>query len=205
MKRFIILGFVLVLGFSLYANGNKEKVLLFIRHGDSEAIESMLQQEVDVMISMLKEAGFKVIVATGSGEPIKDGSGQTTLLKPDLKLADVRVNDYVGIIMPCMAKGKRPDDPEEISLVKEAVAQGKPVAAQHSAIFILAHAGVLEGKKYTFPNNIFRGRGAIYSGKGVVRDGYIITSAICPNAARYYGEADGTSELTKLFIEAISE
>jgi len=30
MKRYIIVGLVLVLGFSLYAEGSKEKVLLFI-------------------------------------------------------------------------------------------------------------------------------------------------------------------------------
>ena len=123
MKRYIIVGLVLVLGFSLYAEGSKEKVLLFIRHGDSANINFMVREEVGVMTSMLEEAGFKVIVATDSGVPIKDLSGKSKLLKPDLKLADVRFNDYVGIIMPCMAKGMNVQaDPEEISLVKEAVA-----------------------------------------------------------------------------------
>ena len=162
----------------------------------------MVQQEVGVMISMLEEAGFKVIVATDSGEPISWVKSE--LLKPDLKLADVQVNDYVGIIMPCMAKGTWGHaDPEEIVLVKEAVPQGIPIAAQRGAIIILAEAGVLEGKKYAFTDHRFKG--AIYSGQGVIRDGNIITSSHCPYAARYYGADDGTPELTKLFIETIKD
>ncbi len=146
-------------------------------------------------------------MATASGEPIK---AQTRELIPDLKLADVKVNDYVGIIMPCMAKGYvwSHASPEEILLVKEAVAQGKPIAAQRGAIIILAEARVLVGKKYTSDRDLQfldSFAGAIYSGKGVIRDGNIITSANCPYAARYYGRDDGTSELTKIFIETIKD
>jgi len=160
------------------------------------------------MTSMLEEAGFEVLVATASGEPIK---ARTTELIPDLKLADVKVNDYVGIIMPCMAKGAVPlwnASPEEISLVKEAVAQGKPIAAQTGSIIILAEAGVLVGKKYTFyldPHWEESFEGAIYSGEGVIQDGNIITSSHCPYMARYYGGDAGTSELTKIFIETIED
>ena len=197
MKRFIILGLVLVLGISLHAKGNKEKVLLFIRHGSSADIEYMVQQEVGVMMRMLEEAGFKVIVATDSGEPIKDLITKSKLLKPDLKLADVRINDYVGIIMPCMAKGRYSQPtPEEISLVKEALAQGKPIAAQRWASSILGEAGVLEDKKCALPFGEF---------EGVIQDGNIITSSYCPYAARYYGTDDGTPELTKLFIETLKD
>ena len=187
------------------ASKQKPKVLLFIRKGTPHRIELMLKEEVGVMTSMLEEADFEVIVATASGEPIK---AQTTKLIPDLKLADVKVNDYLGIIMPCMAKGAVPSwhaSPEEISLVKEAVAQGKPIAAQQGAIIILAEAGVLVSKKYTYYFDPERGNnsfvGAIYSGVGVIQDGNIITSSNCP----YLAFGDGTSELTKLFIETIKD
>jgi len=190
------------------ASEHKPKVLLFIRKGFCYDIELMLTQEVGVMTSMLEEAGFEVIVATALGEPIK---AQTTKLMPDLELADVKVNDYVGIIMPCMAKGDMflgwHASPEEILLVKEAVAQGKPVAAQRGAIVILAEAGALVGKKYTYDRDLqfFDSFvGAIYSGEGVIRDGNIITSTNCPYIARY-GYDDGTSELTKIFIETIKD
>ena len=190
------------------ASEHKPKVLLFIRKGICHDIELMLTQEVGVMTSMLEEAGFEVIVATASGEPIK---AQTTELIPDLELADVKVNDYVGIIMPCMAKGDMfagwHASPEEILLVKEAVAQGKPVAAQRGAIVILAEAGALVGKKYTYDKDLqFLDSfvGAIYSGKGVIQDGNIMTSTDCPYMARY-GYDDGTSELTEIFIETIKD
>jgi len=191
------------------ASKQKPKVLLFIRKGTSAGVEFMLKEEVGVMTSMLEESGFEVIVATASGEPIKS---RTTELIPDLKLADVKVNDYAGIIMPCMAKGSVPlwhASPQEISLVKEAVAQGKPIAAQRGAIIILAEARVLVGKKYTYyfdpegGNESFEG--AIYSGKGVIQDGNIATSSHCPYMARSYGGDDGTSELTKIFIETIKD
>ena len=192
------------------ASEHKPKVLLFIRKGFCYDIELMLTQEVGVMTSMLEETGFEVIVATASGEPIE---AKTTKLIPDLELADIKVNDYVGIIMPCMAKGDMflgwHASPEEILLVKEAVAQGKPVAAQRGAIVILAEAGALVGKKYTnytepsFLIDSFVG--AIYSGEGVIRDGNIITSSNCPYAAKHHGYDDGTSELTEIFIETIKD
>ena len=192
------------------ASEHKPKVLLFIRKGICYDIELMLTQEVGVMTSMLEEGGFEVIVATASGEPIKT---QTTELIPDLELADIKVNDYVGIIMPCMAKGDVWSgwhaSPEEILLVKEAVAQGKPIAAQRGAIVILAEAGVLVGKKYTSytePSFLIDSfAGAIYSGEGVIRDGNIITSSNCPYAAKHHGYDDGTSELTEIFIETIKD
>ena len=60
----------------------------------------MLTKEVGVMVSMLEKAGYKVVVASASGQPITGGA---TTLKPDLKLADVKVDDYAGFMFPCMA------------------------------------------------------------------------------------------------------
>ena len=60
----------------------------------------MLTKEVGVMVDMLEKAGYKVVVASASGQPITGGA---TTLKPDLKLADVNVDDYAGIVLPCMA------------------------------------------------------------------------------------------------------
>ena len=46
------------------------------------------------MIGMIEEAGFRVRVATSSGEPILGWNGENVILKPDLKLSDVKINDY---------------------------------------------------------------------------------------------------------------
>jgi hypothetical protein len=123
-KRFIVLSLVLVLGFSLHANENKGKVLLFIRHGTSEDIDWIVEKEVGVMTSMIEDAGFEVVVATHSGEQIKDSLGKSTVLNPDIKLADIEEEDYMGLIMPCMAKEVNywHADPDEISLVKNVLA-----------------------------------------------------------------------------------
>jgi len=194
------------------ASEQKPQVLLLIRQVVSSGIVSsgidlMLKEEVGVMTSMLEEAGFTVIVASDSEELIE---GQTLNLKPHLKYADVKVNNYVGIIIPCTCEAKRDltASPEEVSIVKQAGALGIPLAAQRYAVIILAEAGVLVGKKYTTKRGLrFRESfaDAIYIGKDkdISQDGKIITSKYCPGAARYYNENDGTSELTELFIEAI--
>ena len=166
------------------------QVLLIPREGGSAYIELMLAKEVGVMTEMLQKAGFKVVVANVSGQPIE---GIIRKLKPDLKLSEVRIDDYAGFILPCMAVGQFPPPPVSplaISIVKQAVAKGKPVAAQTGSVYILAEAGVLKGKRYAYLQDRFnpqpphkrdwRFEGAIYSGPGVVQDGMIITSGICP-------------------------
>jgi putative intracellular protease/amidase len=132
---------------------------------------------------------------------------------------EVKVEDYEGFIMPCMAVGIRPGPPvapEAIAIVKQAIAEGKPVAAQLGSVAILAQAGVLKGKKYAFisdplkPNRMQspidrRFDGAIHSGSGIVQDGNIITSGICPGIGRVFGLPDGTPKLTQTFIAELKK
>lgn len=179
------------------------KVLLFITDGSPE-LEFMLTKEVAVMKSVLEQSGAKVDIATLSGEPISVGSVK---LDPVLKLANVRAEDYSGLIIPCMAVDKR-NVPEMVAFVKKAVEAKKPVAAQFGGVEYLAQAGVLKGKKYAYGVEVDlketpEFNGGIYSGTGVVRDGNIITSGICPMWSREKGVADGTSGLARALIEAI--
>jgi putative intracellular protease/amidase len=168
------------------------KVLLIAREGGIQP-ELMLTKEVNVMLDMLEKAGLKVFVATDSGQPI---AGSTTTLKPDLKLSDVKVEDYAGVILPCMAAGGAPDSdripPDAVEIVKKAAVQGKPVAAQDAAVEILLKAGVLGGKQYA------------YKGMGAVQDGNIITAGSCPYMAETPGNPDTTAELTQKFINSVT-
>jgi putative intracellular protease/amidase len=170
----------------------------------------MLTKEVGVMTDMLQKAGFKVVVANASGQSIE---GFIRKLKPDLKLSEVKVDDYAGFILPCMAIGFFPGppiSPVAVSIVKQAVAKGKPIAALTGSVYILAEAGVLKGKRYAFvddplnprpPNQkIPRFEGGIYSGSGLVQDGNLITSGRCPNIEANTGLPDNTPELTRAFI-----
>jgi putative intracellular protease/amidase len=186
------------------------KVLMIPREGKSANLDLMLSKQVFVMTELLKKAGFKVVVASISGQPLE---GVIHKLNFDLKLSEVNIDDYVGVALPCMATGLFPGPPISpaiISIVKKAVAKGKPVAAPLGAVYILAEAGVLKGKRYAFlddplnpqpPNQKDpRFEGAIYSGSGLVQDGNIITSGRCPNIEARMGLPDNTPELTRAFI-----
>jgi len=223
MKRIIIfvaISVCIVVCISLiptqsFAQG-RPKILLIPREGYSADIQLMLQKEVWVMNIMLMRAGFKVETATASGMQIVSPGRD---LIPDLRLDEVKVADYEGFILPCMAVGGVPGPPvapEAIAIVKQAVAEGKPVAAQFGSVIILAQAGILKGKKYAFtgdplkpsPMRKFtdnRFAGAIYSGRGVVQDGNIITSSTCPMLSKMSGLPDGTRKLTQTFIAEIKK
>jgi putative intracellular protease/amidase len=216
------------------------KVLLIPREGYSGDTELMLTKEVGVMTSMLKDAGYEIVVANTSGATIRAPS---MTLKPDLILAEVKVDDYVGIIMACMGVGMYPGppvSPEAVTIVKQAIVDGKPVAAQAGSVIILAEAEVLKGKQVRtfsrtaiYPNIIlagsrgfngkrygyagnplktssnrkrtdFRFTGGQYSGLGVVQDGNIITSGVCPLTAKTFKREDGTTELTQTFIATLA-
>jgi 4-methyl-5(b-hydroxyethyl)-thiazole monophosphate biosynthesis len=176
-----------------------KKVLLFAKEAPN-VMELMLTQEVGVMMSMLEKAGFKVVVASISGQPI---TGGTATLKPDMKLADVKVEDYVGFLLPCMAVDVIPAEAAE--MVKKAVALEKPVAAQNGSVFILAKAGLLNGKQFAvFPGYEKMVPAGIYKGAGVVQDGNVITSGSCPFAGRDGKYPDTTAELTQKFITMLA-
>jgi len=159
-----------------------------------------LTKEVAVMKSALNEVGFEVVTATASGELVK-GSGES--LKPDLKLVDVRVGDYVGVMVPCMASYD-PVDSKMVDIVKQAWRLGMPLAAQNSGVLVLTSAGVLRGKRFAIAaDNAGDVSGGTFAGIGVVVDGNIVTSGTCPNRAKVLSKPDGTAELTQKFIALI--
>ena len=214
MKSFwIILAIIIAIvagGTLAFAQGGS-KVLLIPREGSSLDLDLMIKMEVGVMTLLLKNAGFEVDMATTSGQPIL---GPTQKLDKIMRLADVKLNNYKGIILACMAVGSFPGAPvsqETVALVKQALAEGKPVAANSNSSITLADAGFLKGKKFAFSRDplkateVFkttdsRFADAIYSGPGVVQDGKIITSGVCPYIEARWGMENVTVKLTKTFI-----
>jgi putative intracellular protease/amidase len=187
------------------------KVLMMLREGYSADLDFMLKMEVGVMTILLKRAGFQVDVATFSGHPIV---GPTAKIEKVMKLSEINLDDYVGVIMPCMSIGNVPVAPEAVAVVKKVLADGKPVAAALGSVSMLAEAGLLKGKKYALlddPLKTTEARkrpdprfvDAIYSGSGVVQDGKIITAGGCPLAEKASGVQNRTFELTQTFIAAI--
>lgn len=177
------------------------KVLLFIRDGSGQ-LEFMLRNEVNSMRTILEESAIDVKIATVDGKLIKTDS---ITLQPDFKLSEVNIPDFDGFIFPCMATGDSVTG-EQIDFVKKIVAQGKPIAAQLGSVIILAKAGALKDKKFAFIDGKEWNSGmypelksGIYSGTGVIQDGKIITSGICPWMAKSMKQKDGTTQLARIF------
>ena len=226
MKKIIVFGTIMlimaVISFSSHPimgpteafGQSSRKVLMIAREGYSTDLDLMIKMEVGVMTTLLKKAGLEVDIASTSGQPIL---GPTQQIEKVSRLSEINLTDYVGIIMPCMAVGMFPGppvSPQTVAIVKKSLADGKPVAAAANASIILADAGVLKGKKYAYITDPLktteiwkrtdpRFEGAIYSGPGVVQDGKIITSGICPTLERILAMQNGTIELTQKFIAAI--
>jgi putative intracellular protease/amidase len=189
---------------SVPKKGGKVLIILSERKGVSGS--QYMDDEAIIMKNILDEAGFKVEMASVSGQNYHHRSG--TLYKSISKLSDLKTDDYVGFVFPCMRKGQNIVVlPEEASLAKRAAAEGKPIAAQHKGVVVLAEAGILSGRRYSFwsENNyeVIHQRffGAIYGGKSVVRDGNIITSSYCP----HWGYLDQTAELITAFIAELQK
>jgi putative intracellular protease/amidase len=187
------------------------KVLMMLREGYSADLDFMIKMEVGVMTILLKRAGFEVDVATFSGHPI---AGPTAKIEKVMKLSEIKLDDYAGVIIPCMSIGNVPVAPETYAVVKKVLADGKPVAAALGSVSILAEAGLLKGKKYALLDDPLKTTetrktpdprfvDAIYGGSGVVQDGKIITAGGCPLAERALGLQNRTFELTQTFIAAL--
>lgn len=96
MKRLLIAAVLSTITFA-YANGTP-KVLLFMRNAQSSGdLEYMLKKEVGVMKDALEKSGYKVVIATLDGKSFTAGS---TTVKADIKLAEAKVADYAGFILP---------------------------------------------------------------------------------------------------------
>jgi transcriptional regulator GlxA family with amidase domain len=183
------------------------KVLLILSeqsdlNTDPASMQMMLDQENKVMTDMLTKAGYKVITASDSGKPFTL-AGYT--LKPDMKISDVKVDDYAGFIIPCMARSTTLALSSELkALLTKAAEKNINIAAEMGGVYVLKEAGILNGKKFAmvadnkgdFPNSIF-------AGEGVVQDGNIITGGICPFIAQARSKKSTTVDLTQKFIDAL--
>lgn len=192
--------------------GSGDKVLLIIRERSGSAdIQLMRTNEAILMKQTLEEAGFRVEVASASGRTFLI---KKITLESDLKLAEVNMADYVGFIITCsnldvntnndpkvaLAFGETYVKPEEVTIAKQIMSIGKPVAAQDKGVVILAQAGVLVGKRYSYESDI-QVPEAIYGGQSVIQDGNIVTSSHCP----YNRSTDQTVELTKALIAELQK
>ena len=167
-------------------------------------IDFSLTDEVAVMLGMFEEAGVEAVVALPDGKALE---GWSEVLEADLALADVVTSDYAGVMLPD-TQGKDVINDRTVEIVREALDLGMPVAAQQRSVYTLAVAGALEGRQYAcekpIPTWIIEDEGGgTYSGTAVIQDGNVITSGTGPWKAIERDRPDGTTELTRLFINAL--
>lgn len=175
-----------------------ELPVLMIAPEGSQYIDIAVSDEAGRMIDMLRDAGYKVVVATESGKPLV---AEARTVTPDLPTASVRAADYCGLIMPCMNTARISVSDAAVAIAKEMAASGKPIAAQRKSVGVLAKAGLLKGIEYSAAWTI--SSDGTFVPDSVVQAGSVITSAGCPASARYDGTIDGTVELTQRFIAAL--
>jgi putative intracellular protease/amidase len=203
------------------AQSSSGKVLLIPREGYSQDLDLAISKEIGVMTKLLTDAGFTVDIATSSGSSL---IGPTRKIENVKRLAEVNTDVYVGVILPCMAVGLFPGPPvapEAVMAVQKIEGSGKPVAAALGSVNVLAEAGVLKGRKYSYSRDPLkpdavsmrtdaRFADALYVSPGVTQDGGIITCGVCPVIEKVYnwgmdpfGTPSAAVKLTEMFIAAI--
>jgi protease I len=148
--------------------------------------ERFEDNEYGVPRAILEDLGVVVTVASLTTEVTRGMAG--TEVQPDALLADVHGGDYDAVIF-VGGMGYQVDDREGQRIAREAVAEGRVVAAICVAPLTLARADLVEGKRVTTATepDVMEKAGAIVTFAGVERDGNIIT-ANSPGGARRFGE-----------------
>ena len=135
--------------------------------------------EAVTVVDLLRRAGIEVITAGLDERPVRASRGM--VLVADMTLASALLQEYDMIVLPGGLPGadNLRDDDRIIERLRSMSAAGKYTAAICAAPKVLAHAGLLQGKRATsFP-------GALetdsipeldYLERPVVMDGNVITS-----------------------------
>lgn len=141
------------------------------------------QSELVAPKQQLTDAGATVHVATPDGNAIKgwDDGNWGESVEADLKISDVKVEDYIALVLP--GGQINPDilrtDEVAVQLVRDFVAHDKIVAAICHAPWLLIEAGVAQGREMTAYPSIrtdLKNAGANVVDKEVAISNGVITS-----------------------------
>jgi protease I len=147
------------------------------------ATDGFEQSELEVPRDRLKAAGAKVTIASPSGDQIcgwnKDDWGNSVPV--DTAISAVSPNNFDALVIPGgqINPDKLRTDKQAMTLVREFVDSGKPVAAICHGPWLLVEADALRGRDVTSYHSIRRdveNAGGKWVDKEVVVDEGIITS-----------------------------
>jgi 4-methyl-5(b-hydroxyethyl)-thiazole monophosphate biosynthesis len=135
--------------------------------------------EAVTVVDLLRRAGIEVITAGLDAQPVRASRGVTLI--PDMSLDAALQLEFDMIVLPGGLPGADHlrDDPRVIDLLKKMAAADRYTAAICAAPGVLAHAGLLDGKRATsFPGalDIDAVPGIEYQEAPVVKDDKVITS-----------------------------
>lgn len=133
--------------------------------------------EAIAIIDVLRRAGIDTVVAGLHAGPV--ASARNVKVIPDALIDAVKAEDFDMLVLP----GGQPGsdnlnaDPRVKELIGSFSRKGKLTGAICAAPYVLANAGVLQGKRATaYPSYKDRLGGATYEERPVVVDGNILTS-----------------------------
>jgi len=135
--------------------------------------------EAVTVVDLLRRAGLEVITASLDAQPVRASRGM--LLVADTTLDTALQQEFDMVVLPGGLPGADHlrDDPRVIELVKKMAANDRYTAAICAAPRVLAHAGLLDGKRATsYPGalDIDAVPDIDYQEVPVVTDGKVITS-----------------------------
>ncbi len=141
--------------------------------------EGCEELEAVTVIDLLRRAGVEVVTAGLEPGPVRCSRG--VVLVPDTTLDEAMGADYDMVVLPGGGPGtERLDaDPRVRELLRRMAEAGRWTAAICAAPKVLAHAGLLDGRRATSYPGVLDGvavAGLRYEQAPVVRDGRVVTS-----------------------------
>lgn len=133
--------------------------------------------EAVTVIDLLRRAGVEVVTAGLEHEPVKASRG--VVLVPDTDIDSALQREYDMVVLPGGGPGaeRLQQDTRIAELLRKMADSGKFTAAICAAPKVLAHAGLLAGKRATAYPGILDGEKDIQlQTEPVVTDGKVITS-----------------------------
>jgi 4-methyl-5(b-hydroxyethyl)-thiazole monophosphate biosynthesis len=146
------------------------KVVILLADGFEEV-------EAVAIVDVLRRAEIEVTIAgLHKGAVV---SARNIRVLPDTVIDNIRSDDFDMIVLPGGQPGSDNlnGDPCVVALIKEFNTKGKLTGAICAAPYVLANAGVLEGRRATsYPTYQEKLGNAIYEETAVVEDGNVMTS-----------------------------
>ena len=139
--------------------------------------EGFEEVEAIAIVDVLRRADIEIVIAGLHEGPIS--SARKVRVLPDTRIDTIRPEDFDMIVLP----GGQPGsdnlnaDARVRRLINEFHTKGKLTGAICAAPYVLANAGILEGKRATsYPTYRDRLGKVIYEEQSVVEDGNVMTS-----------------------------